>query len=201
MRPLNSKGIALITALMMTLIILCIILGVVSLINESIKGTAAQKTYRNAVEASYGGADVVVKSIIPKLFDNITTSTIKSSFSSISMEFGSSACLKQKMHTDISQWSACSGLDTNPKFNPDLTFRLSGVSGQSFTVYSKIIDTMQGAPYVGGSTTVPLLGAGVAEPSTGTTVTLPHFVYRVEVQGERTANPAEKGIVSVLYEF
>jgi len=200
MRLLNNRGIALITALMMTLIILTIVLGLVALLNESIKGTAAQKTYRNAVEASYGGADLVVKSIIPQLFNNVTTNTIKSSFSTISMGFGSSACLRQKMQTNSSQWSACSGLDINPKNKPDMTFMLNGVSGRSFTVYSKIIDTMVGAPYVNSNGT-PLLGGGVAEQSTGTTVTLPHFVYRVDVQGELTTNPLEKGIVSVLYEF
>lgn len=202
MKQLNNKGIALLTALMMMVIILSIILGVMYLITENIKGSAARKTYRNVVEASYGGADLVAKEIIPQLFNNISTSILSSSLNSIHASFASSACLRNKMENAPTNWSSSgttcnSGI--NPKVNPDMSFELSGVDGQGFTVYTKIIDTTPGVPYSAG--TSQLVGGGVAESSAGSTLKLDHYVYRIEISGERTVRPAEKSNISVLYEY
>ena len=207
MNIFNNKGIALITALMLTLITLVIILSVMFLITNNIKSSGANKAYRNVTEAAYGGADLVMQDIIPRLFQNISTNTLKtefnaSSLANMNMVFGSSACLRTKLNNSVSSgWGACSS-SIDPKVQPDMKFNLEGSSGQGYTVYTKIIDTIKGVQYPpplpGGQ---PLMGGGVTESSAPTTANLIHYVYRIEVVGERTINPTEKSNLSVLYEY
>lgn len=203
MNQLNNKGVALLTALMMTVIMLSIILGVMYLIDQSIKGSAARKTYSNVVEASYGGADLYAREIIPKLFDNVSTNkaAVVNSLTLIQAQFASSPCLRNKLENATASWGTTitncdSGI--NPKINPDVSFELKGLDEQGFMVYSKIIDTTPGVPYTGGN---QLVGGGVAESSAGSTLKLDHYVYRIEVSGERKARPVEKSNISVLYEY
>lgn len=212
----NNKGIALITALMLTLITLVIILGVMFQISNNIKSGGANKAYRNVTEAAYGGADLLLQDVIPRLFANRssaataaalaassgTADEMKTQYSSIFLRFNSNACLQQKLTTSVlSGWPACNSDRINPKNNPDITFQLAGTSGQSYTVYSKIIDTIEGVPYPPTPAGGGLIGGGVTESSGGTTANLSHYVYRVEVSGERTINPSEKSNVSILYEY
>lgn len=196
----NNKGIALITALMLTLITLVIILGVMLTISNNTKSSGANKTYRNVTEAAYGGADLVIQDIIPRMmaFNNI--STIKSDYSLLSLNFGSSACVRTKLNNSVAGWGACSS-NLNPKVQPDMRFNLTGSSGQPFTVYSKIVDTIPGVQYPPTPAGGTLTGGGVTESSSGTTTNLNHYVYRIEVSGERTNNPSEKSDISVLYEY
>jgi Tfp pilus assembly protein PilE len=204
MKTLNNKGIALITALMMTLITLVIILGIMTLIANNTKATASHKAYRNATEAAYGGADLVMQDILPRLFQNISTGTLRSDYSSMHMLFSTPGCLHTKLNNPVSAWGAScssSAATPDPKSSPDMKFDVSGDAGQSYTVYSKIIDTSPGVQYPLAPTGGQLLGGGVTESSGPTTTNLAHFVYRIEVTGERTVNAAEKSNLSVLYEY
>ncbi len=200
MKQLNNRGVALLTALMMTVIMLSIILGVMYLIDRSIKGSAAHKTYRNTVEASYGGADLVAREIIPQLFNNVSTSTLTVGLDSIRANFASSACLHKKLDFATTSWGTigpeCNSV-VKPSINPDVKFELSGLNGQTFTVYTKIVDTTPGVPYSAGGN--QLVGGGVTESSAGSTLRLDHYVYRIEVSAE--SKSAEKSNVSVLYEY
>lgn len=201
MKQLNNRGVALLTALMMTVIMLSIILGVMYLIDQTIRGSAKHKTYRNVVEASYGGADLVSRELIPQLFKNISTSVLRDSLSSIQAEIAGSDCLHKKLENSPASWSTSTKCDTaiNPKVNTDMKFNLSGVNSQGYTIYSKIIDTTPGVPYsTGGS---QLVGGGVTDSSAGSTLRLQHFVYRIEVTAERKDNPSERSNISVLYEY
>jgi hypothetical protein len=208
MRSLNNKGIALVTAMMMTLIILVMIMGLMSMIIMNLKGNTAMKSYRNVTEASYGGSNLVMQSIIPQLYNNYSSaSALTNNYSVINMNvIASSACFKQKMTSKTSTWSAsCQPGSLDATVNPDITFKLGGVSGQSFTVSSKIVDTIPGVPYPiipqsgGGGL---LLGDGVTDTgSSGVGTNLAHTVYRIEVSGQRTTNPSERTNLSVLYEY
>jgi hypothetical protein len=80
MRPLNNKGIALITALMFTLIILALIIGTLSMVNMGSRAGGGLKVYKNTVEAAYGGADVVMNDVIPRLFQNYSTKVIRDDY-------------------------------------------------------------------------------------------------------------------------
>jgi hypothetical protein len=208
MRPLNNKGIALITALMFTLIILALIIGTLSLVNIGSRTGGGLKVYKNTVEAAYGGSDVVMNDVIPRLFQNYSTKVIRDDYNKTQfnkvMEFGSSACIRSKrdLENSGSNWSACGDKSINAKLSPDMTFQLVGTNNQSFKVYAKIVDTISGVTFAGvGGTGSQLLGGGVTESSAGTTMNLSHFVYRVEVTSEKATNPLEASKVSVLYEY
>jgi hypothetical protein len=209
MRLLNNKGIALITALMFTLIILVLIMGVLSMVNLGSKVGGETKIYKNTVEAAYGGADVSMNDVIPRLFLNISTGIIRNDYNKTNfnklMTFGSNACIKQKRDfvKTGTNWSACGDKGIDAKKSPDMTFQLVGTNNQSFTVYSKIVDTIPGVVYPGTNSTSgsQLLGGGVTESSAGSTMSLAHFIYRVEVTSEKTVKPQGGSKVSVLYEY
>jgi hypothetical protein len=202
MSPLNNKGIALVTALMLTLITLVIILGIMYTITNNIQSSAANKSYRNVSEATYGGTNLVVQDIIPRLFQNVSTATLGDihNYKGLGMLFGSSACIRTKLLNPVSAWGLCSSVP-NAKTQPDIQFKLGSTSGQSYTVYSKIIDTVPGVPYPTAPAGGQLLGGGVTESSSATTTNLNHYVYRIEVAGENTVNPTQKTNLSVLYEY
>ncbi len=212
---MNNRGIALVTSLMMTLMCLVISMALLYSLTQNIKSSASQKIYRNVVEASYGGTEVFVNEILPQLFTSTaTTTTMNAAKSTLSTSLGvtfntttnSSACLIQKLTLKPSDWTSCtSGTDINPKSivaARDLEFTLSGASGAQYKVYSKIVDTVPGAEYIDPNGK-PLLTGGVVESGYGGGggSTPAHFVYRIEVVGERSVNQSEQGAVSVLYEF
>jgi hypothetical protein len=205
----NEKGFALITSLLITMLSLVIVMGLLYSIIQNIKLGASQKIYRNAVEASYGGTDVMVNEILPRFFKGDSPATILGSFpSEMNLKFYSKedgSCLDVKLKTPPSNWaSICTGAgatDVNPRIAPDVKFELRGVSSQKFVVYSKIVDTKPGVPYITQPMGGPLEGGGVAALGENGTSKVNHYVYRIEVAGEREINPAEKGVLSVLYEY
>ncbi len=204
LKRLDNKGVALITALMMTVLTLSIIMGVMYLITENIKGTGSRKSYRNVLDASYGGAELISKAIIPQLFSNISTSVLKSKFSTLSPSFTSSSCLRNKMANSSNNWStsgsSCNS-SLNPKIGTDMSFELSGADAVGYKVYAKIVDTVPGVPYSDASNDAQLVGGGVADNSAGTATEMRHYQYRIEITGERKNNPSEKSNISVLYEY
>jgi hypothetical protein len=202
----NERGIALITALLITMMAMAIIFGVLYAIMQSTKSQASQKTYRTAVEATYAGSEVMVNEILPRLFSSETPAAIKSSLSSIGLEYTSKAdgsCLQDKLFKSPASWTTnCSSVtasNVNPRVAPDVKFELNGQGGSVFVVYSKIVDTIPGTPYLPAGP--QLEGGGVAASGGTGTSSGQHYVYRMEIAGERKVNPAEKGEISVLYEY
>jgi len=185
----------------MTVLTLSIIMGVMYLITENIKGTVSRKSYRNVLEASYGGAELISKAIFPQLFNNISTSVLRSSFSTLSPSFTSSTCLRDKMSHATNTWVTSSSCNSsmNPKIGTDMSFELSGNEG-GYKVYAKIVDTVPGLPYA-NVTAARLVGGGVATTSAVDPPETKHYQYRIEITGERKNNPSEKSNVSVLYEY
>ena len=206
MKPLNDKGIALVTALMLTLITLAMILSVLFVIANNSKASGKNKAYRNVTEAAYGGADLLAQDIIPRLFTDQNTTNLSGDYNAgIGLLFKSgNACLQQKLNNPTSSWTTavCGAASTSldAKVNPDITFSLTGVAG-NYVVNSKIIDTIPGVQYPPTPPGGPLIGGGVAQGSEGTTTNLNHYVYRIEISGERTTNASEKSNISVLYEY
>jgi len=199
----DNKGIALVTSLMLTLISLVIIMSVMFLITQSTISTGIVKRYKNTVEATYGGTEVVMKDVIPFILKNYTSASIQSrlatNFSSIGLSSISKDCLLAKISLSSDKWpSACSSTVDPKSGGADFSFSLQASGGQPFSVYTKIVDT------VGGNTDqtgLQLEGSGVAESSP--IITPQHFpyVYRVEIQGERSTNATEKSRMSVLYAY
>lgn len=196
-KPLkNERGIALVTSLMLTLITLGIILSLFYMITQGTKQQGAMKRYRTALEATHGGQQIFVNDIIPALMRNY--SSINTDFTIISPVVGSKACLQAKLNTATSAWPSACSQTTSPKKDPDIQISLQSTNSAPFTVYSKIVDTIAGNS---DTTGLQLEGAGVAE--TVSVIRPQHFpyIYRVEIQGERSANATEQANISVLYAY
>ena len=207
----NENGIALVTAMMFTLISLAMIMTLLYYVLQGTKMSAAQKKYRNSLEASYGGAELVTKAIIPKLFDNYSTgklSLLADYNSSISLQINGTgmstdAILKTKLTKATAEWGGLARKAVDPKTMPDFIFTLNGTTpSNNYRVYSKIIDTV---PPVGLIDTSGIdyldSGVGVAGTSTSTQTPRSPALYTVEVQGEAAVNPKEKASLSVLYAY
>jgi len=212
-----NSGVALVTALMITLLSLVIVMGILYVVTQGIKTSASRKVYRNAVEAAYGGTNVTMYEIFPTLANAVlatsgtpdagtAATSLTTTFGGISLQFPSSNCLTQKLTKPSSLWTSCPSNSTslNPKdikSSPDMTFQLQATSGQYFKVCSKIVDTTVGTTYMSGGPSAPLLGQGTTDPGSSQVVSGKHFYYRIEVTGEKLNNPSEQGNLSVLYEY
>jgi hypothetical protein len=227
----NENGFAFITALMITMICLVITMGILTVITRNTKSGGIKKSYQNAVEASYGGAELQMFEVMPKLLADIfaqeiladqllalkdrkTSLTDAMAVSGINLAFTNNvdACLHSKLLKTPANWPAdCADTavrltNTDPRIVPDFTLTLPGIQGQSYTVLSKIVDTSVGVQYIPPPPGGPMGGGGVAKfGGSGTSSLVSHYVYRIEVSASRSAsdplNPLERGAVSVLYEF
>jgi hypothetical protein len=198
----NEDGVALVTSLMLTLISLAIIMSVLYLITSSIQRTGATKRYRSALEASYGGTELLVKDLIPYIMRNYSSaqliSQLQSDYNGVATVSTTQQCIQSKLTKATANWPTACSPTLNPKSQPDILMSLQGTNGQPFTIYSKIVDTVGGNTDISG---LQLEGAGVAESVP--IITPQHFpyVYRLEVQAERAVNATEKSNISVLYAY
>ena len=211
----NNQGFALVTALMITMLSLVIIMGILYVVTQNIRSAGGKKAYQNAVEASYGGADVTMYNILPTLFGGINSvadmDTAKGALALFGADLtfnASSLCLIDKLTKSSADWSVanCGALATStnidPRVNPDISLTLNGLQGQRYTVSSKIVDTSPGVPYVPPPVGGPLFGHGAASSSgAGNGTYVAHYIYRIEVAAQRATNATEQGAVSVLYEY
>ncbi|HJV66706.1 MAG TPA: pilus assembly PilX N-terminal domain-containing protein [Geomonas sp.] len=216
----NEEGIALITALMFTLITLGMIMALMQMLLMETKMSASQKSYHNSLEASYGGTEVVTKEIIPRLANYSTgVAPLISAFSGTNMGNFNLALnmnnpvkdpIKIKLQNNTSDWAGL-GLTSmqtqtatqklDPKYIPDFQFQLKGnSSGVYYKVYAKIVDTVSGNSDMTG---IDFLDSGAGVTGAGSGVSPKHnpSLYTIEVQGERANNPKEKAKLSVLYAY
>ncbi|MSM40814.1 MAG: hypothetical protein GJT30_14460 [Geobacter sp.] len=199
----EEKGIALVTALMLTLISLTMILALLYMITAGVSLSGAQKRYRTSLEASHGGAEIVLKDVIPTIMRNYSSSTlvtqVQNDFSGVGLQVtASQKCLQAKLTKPASQWPSGCSQASNPKQGPDLTFNLQASSGDSYRIYTKIIDTVKGNTDISG---LQLEGAGVAESTPVLTPQHFPYIYRIEVQGERSTTSQEQANISALYAY
>jgi len=206
----NEKGVALVTALMLTLIMLAICMTLLYMVMQSTKSTASQKRYSTSVAAGYGGTEII-KDIIPRLMNY---STVRSAipgvtgFNNVNLSFPQASsdldCLTQKLKLNPADWSACSDANktVDARSKPDFTFRLNGLtSGQGYKVYTKIVSTVAGNSDMSG---VDFLESGLGVAQAGGGVIAPqHFpsLFTIEVTGEKEFQAKERAELSVLYAY
>ncbi|MFZ3209203.1 MAG: pilus assembly protein PilX [Geobacteraceae bacterium] len=202
----NEDGIALLTALMFTLLCLGMIMALLYYVTAGTRMSAAQKSYRNSLEASYGGTEFITKTIIPRLFNNYSggKASLLTDFGAadkLGLTFTSNA-LSTKLTTATAEWGSLSKT-VNPKDAPDLTFTLKGTnSAGDFKVFTKVVDTVAGVGLIDTSGIDYLdAGIGVAGSSSSTATPRTPNIYSIEVQGEKAVNPKEKAALSVLYAY
>lgn len=228
----NNNGIALITSLMFTVITIVITMSLLYMVTSSIKTSGAVKRYKTITEAAYGGTDIVVKDLISASFVFHDYSTSANPYTKYMVDrFASvgnytptfSNCFRTKLTYPKNKWTAaCSNATLNAKESSDASFVLNSASGSPFSVYSKIVDTMErkftvleSYSAVGGQAkrakTISIAGNSdtvqtVLESGSttdGAGVTVPHYpyMYRIEIQAERQQNSAEKSKISVQYAY
>jgi hypothetical protein len=189
---------------MLTLISLTIVMALLYMVTQGIKASGQNKTYRTAVEASYGGSEIMVKDIMPIMMQNYSSATFQVSVqgafpSGLGVQVISDPkCIQSKLVKSTADWpSGCSNT-SNPKQSPDMQMTLQATSGSPFIVTSKIVDTVSGNSDTSG---LQLEGSGVAESSTLLTPKSIPYVYRMEVQGERQNNSTSQANLEVLYAY
>lgn len=202
----NERGIALITAILLSFVALVVILALMYIVSQGTQVSAANKRYRSALEATYGGAEVFTKDLLPQLLKDINAAPTPLTDIIISnggaAQLGNSTCVGDKLTKIPGQWQ-CNADATleDPKKTPDATFQLRGQAGQpDFNLYAKIIDTQPGNS---DASAIDYLfsGSGVAYSNQGMSPQHIPAVYRIEVQGERATDPQEKAKLSVLYAY
>lgn len=199
----NNDGIALVTALMLTLISLTIVMAIMFIITQSINQSSQLKKYRTALDASYAGSEIVLKDVLPVVLQNYSSpslgSTVEGAFNNVGLTVLNQACLQGKLTKNTSAWPAnCGDISSEPKKSPDMSFTLQAASGNPFIVYSKIVSTVVGNSDTGG---LQLEGSGVAESSSLLTPQHFPYIYTMEIQGERQNNPTTKANIEILYAY
>ena len=199
----NNHGIALVTSLMLTLITLVIALSLLIMVTQSINMSGQNKKYRTAVEASYGGAEILVKDFLPTMMQNYSSSTFKNdvqaAFAGVNLQITSDAkCLQSKLVNQTASWPSGCSKTLNAKQEPDIQMTLQATTGNPFVVSSKIVDTVAGNSDTSG---FQLEGSGVAESSSLLTPKSLPYVYRLEVQGERLNNSTSQANLEIVYAY
>lgn len=194
----NERGVALVTALMLTLISLAIAMSLLYMVLSGTRMSAAQKRYKSSLDASHGAAELFTKQVIERAFQGYSSAAIEAQFSAVGLELSDTACFQDKIGKPTALWGSGCSSTVDPAVAPDMTAKLSG-QGTDFNVFGKIVDTIPGNSDLSG---IELdSGAGVA--GTGSGISPQHLpgLYTVEVQAESEANAREKARLSVLYEY
>jgi hypothetical protein len=196
----NNHGIALVTALMMTLISLTMVMALLYVVTQGVRVSGQTKKYHTSLDAAYGGAEIIVKDAFPTILKNYSTvglvTAVNTAFPLLNPQIPDPKCYQQKLTLATASWPASCSKTSNPKSSPDLQLTLPSSTGNPFTVYSKIVDTVPGNTDTSG---IDLLGIGVTEQGSMTSPMAIPYIYRVEIQGERSAGATTQANIEVLY--
>lgn len=205
----NERGIALATALLLTLVALAIILAVLYYVTVATKHSAASRRYRNVQEATNGGAELFTKELLPMVFTGSSSTDLLKAYPGIGLSFGTyTSSIKHKISTATAMWDPAmvgpNATVKDPKVAPDVTFKLNGLPYQpKFNVFAKIVDTVPGNSDTSGYSNGSLdNGSGVAYAgSSNISPVHQPALLTIEVEGERETNAKEKARLSVVYSY
>jgi len=192
----GERGIALVMVLVLSLVALALMSALIYIITAGTQISGAGKQYKTAQEAASGGADITFQLIAARGNPNIPLPL----FSIPALNVGGVDCLAAKLNQPTSAWNAaCNStlsIDPNDQTTYDITFQLGG-GGNTYAVYSKIVDTVEGNS--GGD--LGLSKGGVVSGTNEITVmSIPYF-YTVEIDAQNSANSNERAKYSILYEY
>ena len=121
----NEKGIALVTSLMFTMISLVICMALLYMVISGARTSGAHKRYKTALDASYGGTEIVTRDLIGKALKVLPSATSTEFSSSFLSAMGTlntpsfSECLQMRTNMSCNQWTgACANPTTNPASCP-----------------------------------------------------------------------------------
>lgn len=215
----TEKGIALVMVLILSAIILAIMSGLVYMVISGTQISGIQKRYKTALEAGIGGADVAYQ-FIKLRGDTTSTDSFIATLGLNSRYTTPVTCtgtdisgkpftgLAAKLKTPTSSWSSdCSNsltitplncANTTTTQNFDMCFTLGSSPFPTYTVYSKIVDTVEGNS--GGDEGLIKTGVVVSNPGEVSVKSIP-YLYTIEIDAENFSNPAERAKLSVLYQY
>jgi len=219
----NEKGIALVMVLVLALIGLAMVSSLLFMLTQGTIFSGAQKFYRTAEEAGYGGVELTTSYLasrgvldIPALPGLVFTSGCNCNDpyvynDNIDLMTGAASNRCDKLCNPTANWPAAvdehaaAGVQVSldPTVNWDMRYTLPGLQPVSYSVFAKVVDTVQGNSDVGGLVmSGELGGAGVVASNSGL-VSPPHnpYLYRLEVQAQATNDPREFSRMSVLYVY
>ena len=202
----DTSGFALVTALMFTLISLTIVSALLYIMTQSTIVSGANKRYKTAIEASYGGAELFAKDILPFLLQNYLSSNLttvaNTAYGVVNLQLLTTTniptdCLHSKLLTSTSAWPTICSKTSKATDTPDITFTLPSNTGNPFKISAKIVDTQVGNSDVSG---LQLQGGGVSESSPGITPMHFPYIYRLELQGSQSTT-SEQADIEVIYAY
>lgn len=221
----NERGMALMMAMVITLISLAVVMALLYFITQGMQLSASSRRYKSALEASHGGVEVFTKEILQWYIEELGQNTVASRglliqnignlpnvFNGVAPTFSNYSCMTDKLNKIPSKWGTSSthcGYNPlsgdlrvhDPTVNPDAIFKLRGTPDQpNFNVYAKIVDSLPGNSDMTGITGLDA-GAGVAYGAAGVSPIHIPATYHIEVQAQRETNPQERAKISVLYTY
>lgn len=192
----KNSGIALVTALMFTLIALGIILTTYHMIMRSTELSGLFKRYQTAHEAAIGAFEFFTKEFMRRTLQGENMNLPAPVFSpNEPVNFN---CIRTKLTAapTTNGYTNCVGNSTglNPSDQPDLVFHFN-----PFAAYLKITDTLEGNTDIGG---ISLIGSGVVEAG-ATFISPPHipYLYRIDILAQRETGAIERAWITGLYSY
>ncbi len=189
----DNSGVALVTALVLTLISLGMIVAALYMLSIGTEISGLFKRYQNSLEAAKGGFKFFTKEFLNRKIGGESLSSIGTYGGNVS--YGTDdATITQKLISGTPDWSCgdeCKSLNVKEAYDLTVSFP------PNFICYVKLVNTVLGNTDTSG---LALEGSGVVEAGSGIISPLHFpFMYRIEVQGERGSNPDERAIISGLY--
>jgi len=194
----DEKGIALVMILVMSAIALAIMAGLIYMITAGTQISGLQKRYETAREAGKGGINITFEVIGDRGDPGIL---------GINFYPPSSDCLAAKLlkATSPTNWASCSDYNkaissdiiTSDTATYDFRFDLGESPYPTYTIYSKIIDTVEGNT----AQETGLIQGGVVWSKTIVYPAVRPYLYTIELVAENSANPSERAKYSILYQY
>ncbi|GBD99929.1 hypothetical protein BMS3Abin07_01976 [bacterium BMS3Abin07] len=219
----NQEGIALVMVLVVAAMALAIVSSLLYMVTQGTRLSSAHRIFRTADEASSAGLETAKQYLEDRGLLNILGAGKSAgcdcgdpldSTDNIDLMTNLESCRCDKLCEGTSLWptsgtytcdeNTAPGLqvDMDPTVNPDFQYTL-GVNPNTFDVFGKIVDTVEGNSALSAIVTGGTLGGnGVVAATTGI-INPPHspYMYRVEIQAQRTTNARERSSASIMYSY
>lgn len=207
----NDKGIALVMVLVITLIGLAVVSMLLYVVTAGTRSSGGYRFLRTADDVAVGGTEIATEFIKNRGLPAANLLNTGGLYVTLS------SCLQDKLmqargaHFLSPQWNSCTTAQQPPDLmlnadkSPDLQYDTTNVAGlPQYTVFVKIVDTVEGNSSNGGLVTGggSLGGEGVVAATTGL-ISPPHnpYLYRVEVEARNKERTAERALYSGLYVY
>jgi hypothetical protein len=200
----NERGVALVTALMLTMVMMAICMTLLYMVIQSTKLSGSQRRYSTALAAGNASPELI-KDIIPRLMPYSSVRSAPPIIGYPDLTFPTSTdsdCFTQKLKRSPDQWTSCTdpNKSVDARIKPDFTFKLNGLTtGQGYKVYTKIVSTVVGNSE--GSGALLDIPCGVANNCSNVSPMHLPSMYTIEVVSEKETNPQERAALSVLYAY